>query len=64
MVADLAAEGAAAVAAELPAGDAFTLDVRDAERIDALVARTLERFGRVDVRSTARATARCGRCSS
>src|SRR6185436_20371853 len=49
VVADLDADGAAAVAAELPAGEAFALDVRDAARIDALVARTLERYGRVDV---------------
>jgi NAD(P)-dependent dehydrogenase (short-subunit alcohol dehydrogenase family) len=49
VVADLAADAATAVAAELPAGEAFALDVRDAARIDALVARTLQRFGRVDV---------------
>jgi NAD(P)-dependent dehydrogenase (short-subunit alcohol dehydrogenase family) len=36
--------------ADLPAGAAFTVaDVRDVEQVDALVAATVERFGRLDV---------------
>lgn len=50
LVADRNAEGAARVAEQIgAAGEPFTLDVSQPEECQAMVARALERFGRLDV---------------
>lgn len=49
VVADIDVAGAEPVAAELPGATAVRLDVTDRASIDAVVADTLERHGRIDV---------------
>ncbi|MHB9023595.1 MAG: sorbitol-6-phosphate dehydrogenase [Armatimonadota bacterium] len=48
-VADLIGDNAAKVAASLPEGMPFTVDVTNEEAVAAMVAATVERFGRLDI---------------
>lgn len=49
VVADVDADGAAAVAKRLPGAIAFTIDVSDEEQTKALIAATVAAFGKIDV---------------
>ncbi|MGD7707568.1 SDR family NAD(P)-dependent oxidoreductase [Microlunatus sp. Y2014] len=49
VVADIATDRAEAVAAELPDALAVTVDVSDADSVQAMITTTVERFGGVDV---------------